>query len=412
MPQLNELKERVAAKVAEMRSLNEKAVNDKRDLNPAEKKQWKSLDAEHRSLAGQVERAERLANLERLEHATPVSGNSGAMDLRSYSVAKALRESMNGNLSGLEAEYHAEHSRGREVRGALMPTEVLLSEQRALTTTTPTGGVGGNLVATNLAPLQDRNRSMLKTEQMGATVMRGLTGNLELPNVTESGTAHWIAEHTDTTRSDMKFAKIGMGPKTVSGEYEISRRMLLQSDTAIESLLRGDLGYLLAQALDSAAIRGGGVNEPTGILNTAGVATIPGYTLPSELSDVAADMMAALELDDVTGSAAFMTNPAVMNIARKVQNTNGNNIPLSEIFHNMRVESTTQVPKDIGAGNDKNALIYGHWASLVIGYWSAVDILVNPYHADVASKGGALIHAFLDCDVAVRQPQAFCFAEI
>ena len=52
------------------------------------------------------------------------------------------------------------------------------------------------------------------------------------------------------------------------------------------------------------------------------------------------------------------------------------------------------------------------WSELVIGYWSAVDILANPYHSDVASKGGVLLHAFLDADVAVRHPEAFAYAEI
>ncbi len=407
MASLNQLKEQRAAKVAEMRAMNEKALNDNRDLTDAEQKEWNALQVEHRNIDGQISRAESLASLERQIDAEAVVDPMDK-ELRSYSVSKALRESMNGNLTGIEAEFHTESSRGREVRGVLIPTAELL-ESRSLKTTTPGAGPGGNLIATNLAPVQDRFRSMLKVESMGATVMRGLSGNLDLPNVLDSGTAHWIAEHTDTTRSDMKFKKTSMGPKTVSGEYEVSRRMLLQADTALESLLRSDLGYILAQALDKAAIQGGGANEPTGILAHTDVAKV---TTATALSDTAADMIAALEIDDVTGTAAFLTNPQVANIARKLKDADDHNIALSETFHNERLEITTQVPTNIGTGSDKSALIYGHWASLIVGYWSAVDILVNPYHSDVASKGGALIHAFLDADVAVRQPQAFRYAEI
>jgi len=407
MARLNQLKEQRSAKVAEMRALNEKALTDNRDLNDVEQKEWNALNGEYRNINGQLERAEKLASMERMVDAETVS-NPIDFELRSYSVSKALRESMNGNLSGIEAEYHTEMSKGREVRGVMVPSNELL-ETRALKTTTPGTGPGSNLIATNLAPIQDRFRSMLKLESMGATVLRGLTGNLDLPNVLDSGTAHWVAEHTDTTRSDMKFEKTSMAPKTVSGEYEVSRRMLLQSDTALESLLRADLGYILAQALDGAGIQGGGTNEPTGILAHADVAKV---TTATDLTDTAADLISALELDDVSGTASFLTNPQVGNIARKLKDGDGHNFPLNETFHNERLEMTTQVPTDIGTGSDKNALIYGHWSSLIIGYWSAVDILVNPYHADVASKGGALIHAFLDADVAVRQPQAFRYAEI
>ena len=199
-----------------------------------------------------------------------------------------------------------------------------------------------------------------------------------------------------------------MGPKTVSAEYEVSRRMLLESQQALEPILRADLAYLLAQALDKAAIRGGGANEPTGILADPNVTELPAAAFSSDLT---ADMIAALESDDVTGTRAFLTNPAVMAKARKTKDTDGRIIPNAELFHGERVEASTQVPGDVGDGDD-NALIYGEWASLYLGYWSGIDLLVNPYHADVASKGGALIHAFLDCDVAVRHPEGFVWTAV
>lgn len=247
---------------------------------------------------------------------------------------------------------------------------------------------------------------------MGATVLRGLTGNLDLPRMAQSGSAHWIAEHTNTTRSDAGFSKVSMGPKTVSGEYEISRRMLLQSQTALEPLLRRDLGWILSQALDSAAIKGGGSNEPVGILENSDVVQMTGAGLSSDLT---ADMIAALEVDDVTGTTAFLTNPRVMNMARKLKDADNHTFTLAELFHGKPVEATNQVPFTTAPAGDDPALfplIYGEWASLYVGYWSGIDLLVNPYHADVASKGGVLLHAFLDADVVVRHPEGFTWAEV
>ncbi len=345
--------------------------------------------------------------------AEPVGGAEMCREMRNYSLSKATTESMNGRLTGLEAEVNSELGKGREVRGVMIPTEIILGgmESRAITTTAPVAGPGGNLIATDMGPISDRRRPVLAIERLGATIMRGLTGNMDLPRLTGSGTSGWVAEHTNATRSDAKFAKKTLSPKTVSAEYEVSRRMLLQSNIALESLLRNDLGFLLAQALDSAAIQGGGTNEPTGILADAAViaAIVTGGDFDS---DITADLIAALETDDVTGTRAFLTNPAVMNAARKTKDVDGHVITLAELFHNERAESSTQVPGDIGATTDKNALIYGEWASLYLGYWSGVDILVNPYHADVASKGGALLHAFLDTDVVVRHAEAFRYAEI
>lgn len=221
--------------------------------------------------------------------------------------------------------------------------------------------------------------------------------------------AAWGEEHTDAAGSDAAFGKKSMGPKTVSAKYELSRRMLLQSNQALEPILRADLAYLLSQRLYSAGIRGGGASEPTGILGDAEVLEVTGGAFDS---DITADLIAALQTDNVTGTTGFLTNPAVMNMARKIKDNDGRVIPLSELFHNESVESSTQVPSDLGTANDKQALIYGEWASLYVGYWSGVDLMMNPYHSDVADKGGAILHAFLDADVLVRHAEGFRYAEI
>lgn len=413
MARLNELKEQRAAKVAEMETLHAK---DRMEGN--EEARFKALETEVRALNDNIHRAETMAEFERFEaNGEAVGGREMQRELRNYSIAKATRESMNGNLSGCEAEFHTELSRGREVRGVMVPTEIILGgmEARALTTTTPAGGPGGNLVRTDLAAMTDRRRPALKVEAMGATVLRGLTGNLDLPRLIGSGSASWIAEHGPASRSDAKFGKKAMGPKTVSGEYEISRRMILQSNEAIETILRSDLAFILAQSLDFAAIKGGGTNEPTGILSDEDVLALADAAIGSDLT---ADLIAALEMDDVSGTRGFLTNPAVIARARKLKDGDSLPIPLASTFHGERVEATTQAPITTAAVTGgspapaKYPLIYGEWASLYVGYWSGVDILVNPYHADVASKGGALLHAFLDADVVVRHAEAFRWAEV
>ncbi|WP_187968405.1 phage major capsid protein [Aquibium microcysteis] len=416
---IQELREKRAAKIAEARALNDKAMNENRDLDDAERRQFGALDTEIRALDEQIGRAERLAAYERLEANGERVGGDGEMrrELRNYSLANAINGALGGRLSGREAEVHQELSRGREQRtGAgihlAVPTEILLGETRA-GQTVGSDPAGGYTVATQVAAVADRFRPALRVQSMGAMVMANLTGFLDLPNLASSGAAAWVDENGDATRSAVAFEKVSMGPKTITGEYRLSRRLMLQSGASIEDLLRRDLGFLLAQGLDLAAINGSGSNsEPLGILNTPGVENIGGVTLVSNgFVDSTSDLIGALELDDVTGTGAFLTNPTVMKQVRKLRDADGHVIPMAELFHNQRVESSTQVPTNIGSGGDKSALIYGQWGELVLGYWSAVDILINPYHPDVASNGGALMHAFLDADVAVRHTDAFAFAE-
>lgn len=412
MKKLIELREKRAAKVAEMRTLHAK---DKLEEN--EEQRFKALETEAADLEGQIAREERMARFEREEQrGEPINDGEFGRELRNYSLAAAINGALSGRLTGREAEIDQELKHGRESRSGAsgihlaVPSEILLGTAEQRSQTVGTASAGGYTVATNLAAIGDRFRPALKVEGMGATVLRGLTGFLDLPNLATSGTANWVAENGNATRTAAAFEKVSMAPHTVTGEYRLSRRLMLQSNTAIEDLLRRDLGFLLAQELDRAAINGSGVAPvPLGVLNTAGVTK---GTTAAFLGDTAADLIAELELDDVTGTGGFLTNALVMKTARKLKDGEGRQYSMAELFHNQRVEVSNQVPDDIGTGDDKSALIYGQWGELYLGYWSAVDILINPYHPDVASNGGALLHAFLDADVAVRHPQAFAYAEI
>lgn len=413
MKKLLELREKRAAKVAEMRTLHQK---DKLEDN--EEQRFKALETEVTDIDGQITREERMAAFEREEQRGDTISGNGELDreLRKYNLGSAIMGALSGRLTGREAEIDQELKRGRESRSGAsgihlaVPSEILLGAREQRNQTVGTNTAGGYTVATNLAAVADRFRPALKVEGMGATVLRGLTGFLDLPNLASSGTATWVAENGNATRSAVTFEKVSMAPKTVTGEYRLSRRLMLQSNESMEDLLRRDLGFLLAQALDKAAISGSGTApEPRGVLNTSGVTKV---TTETYLGDTTANLIAELEVDDVTGTGAFLTNPVVMKAVRKIKDAGGNAIESKIVFHDQRVDVTTQVPTNLGTGTNKSALIYGQWGELYLGYWSAVDILINPYHPDVASNGGALLHAFLDADVAVRHPQAFAYAEI
>ena len=301
------LREQRASKLDALKAIAAKAEAETREFNADESAAFDAGRAAVEKLDREVRNAEFLADAERRADAVVVEGQGKATgpDLAGYSIAKGLQEALEGKLTGVEAEAHQELSRGRRSRGFMVPTSILM-ETRVVKTTTPAAGPGSNLIGREILPVTDHPRPALLVEQMGATVMRDLVGDVDAPRLAESGTVGWVAEHTPVPRSDPKFAKASMSPKTVGGEYEVSRRMILQTANAIEELLRRDLGSLLRGALDRAAITGTGGTQPTGILNTAGINTV---AASANLSDTAADLIAELEMDDLTGSRGFLTNP-------------------------------------------------------------------------------------------------------
>lgn len=403
---VHELNETRAGKLDAIRAIAAKAEAESRDLNDAERSAFDAGRTEIEKLDRDIRNAAFLAEAERRAHAEPIGDPRAKRELRDYSLARAIMGAASGKLDGLEGEWHAELSRNREARGIMVPTAILLGEARAQTTNS--GPAGGYLVPTNLMPVADRFRPALKVESMGATVMRDLVGDIELPNLDNSGTASWIdPEAASVSTTSAAFGKVAMYPRTVAGQYELSRRLLINA-VAAEPLLRRDLAAILATAIDSAAING--ATEPLGILNTSGVTKV---TTETYLSDTAANLIYDLNSVDVPASArGFLMSPKVARAAMKTLDADHHVIPMSEIFHGERFEVSSNAPDTIGVSNDKSALIYGEWPELIVGYWSGVDLLANPYHSTVASKGGLLLHAFVDVDVAVRRATAFAYAEI
>ena len=120
----------------------------------------------------------------------------------------------------------------------------------------------------------DHLRAALVTRRLGARILSGLVGNVAIPRLKTSVTSAWVAENSALTLADPAVDQITLSPKHVGCLTEFSRNMLLQSSPDIEEMLRNDFAQVLARAIDSAALVGGGSNQPVGIISTSGVATV------------------------------------------------------------------------------------------------------------------------------------------
>src|SRR5690606_27489332 len=142
--------------------------------------------------------------------------------------------------------------------------------------------------------------------------LSGLTGNVSIPKHGAGLTAGWVAEGEALPESEMAFDAVTLTPHHVGGITEMSRQLLQQSAPAIEGLVRDDLSYAVAAAVDAAIIAGSGTDgEPLGIINRTGVQTAD---MPTTWQDVLAieQQLAALNINP-TG---WYTSPGVMSTLR------------------------------------------------------------------------------------------------
>lgn len=404
-----QIRETRAAKVSTMRNMLNTAESEKRSLNPAEQSAFDALKTEITALEGQEARAAFLEDAERRSLGVPVGDKSLNALHRNVNVLDVIRAQMEGrSLSGAALESHQESERrtGRKAQGVFVPLAAL--EQRVQTAASDTAG--GYLVATDnradqyIEPL----RNNLLARRLGVRVLSGLTGNISVPKYSTGTTAGWVAENSALTASDMAFGSVTLSPKHAGGITEMSRQLIQQSSPSIEQLVRDDLSAMLAQAIDAALILGGGTAEPTGVLATAGVQTANLATLSW------ANVLAMLQKLDISNAPAANI-VASTKVKAKLMGTLKSSGVAGYLMEGGRMADlpvyfSNQVPEKSGSPNT-GRLIAGDWGQVMLGIWSEVDILVNPFSEVAYTKGNVLVRAMSTCDIAVRHPEAFVFAE-
>ena len=411
---MHQVREQKAQAVQEMRAMVERAQSEKRNLTADEAAKFDNLKTKVGDLESQESRAAFLAETERRMSGQPVIGDKSYSELQnSVSLLNVIRAQVEGRaLTGAEAEYSKEEERrtGRKAQGVFVPFSTIEKRETPVETVNTTG-TAGQIVPTNHRADQfiEPFRNRLLARQLGARILTGLTGDVAIPAYGSGVTSGWIAENGALSESGMTFGTKSLTPKHVGALAEMSRQLIQQSSPGIEQLIRDDMSFALAQAIDSAMIYGGGTNEPTGILATTGIQTASLSTLNW------AGILAMLEkIELVNGSAgAFLTHPGVATKLRgtlKSATAGAQYLAESGRMADLPLHVTNQIPvKD--AATDTGRLILGDFSQVMLGVWSELDILVNPYESTAYARGGVKVRAMATCDVAIRHPNAFVVAD-
>lgn len=407
---LTAIREARTAKVAEARNIIATAEAAKRSLSDQESAAFDKLKGDITELESQEARSQFLADAERKQSGTVVAGNGerGMADLeRRVSVLRLVQAAVdNKPLTGAEAEYNSEIARrnGRAAQGVYVPMMAL--ERRVGTTSSADDLVGTDHRADQYIP---GLRNSLLARRLGVRVLSGLRGNVTIPKHGSSVTAGWVAENAALTPSDMSFSNVSLTPKHVGALSEISRQLVQQSDPSIEQLLRDDMSFAIAQAIDSALIYGGGSNQPDGVIEALGGsanATLGGPTW-AEVLEIIRDV----ETANALGAHSWLLSPgakATLSATTKVSSDAGAGF----LYENGQVGgfpafTTNQVPVTSNGGG----AIFGDWSQVLLGVWSELDLLINPYSETAYTKGNILIRALATCDIAVRHAEAFQYAD-
>jgi len=324
---------------------------------------------------------------------------------RSFSFLRAInylsnptdRSAREAAAFEIEASEAAAAKLGRQSRGITVPQEVLRRDLNV-----GTASAGGNLVATELdaGSFIDLLRNASALDQAGATVLTGLTGNVAIPRQSGAATAYWVAESGSPTESQQTVDQVSLVPRTVAAYTDFSRRLMIQSSIDVENMVRNDLASVIALKIDYAGLYGTGAsNEPLGLKNTTGIGTVDfAAAAPTfaEVVDLESDVATANAL---LGFPVYLMNAAMRGNLKTTKKDAGSGIFIME---NGEVNGYRGVLSNQVASGD---LWFGNFADLIIGYFSGLDLMVDPYTH--STSGTVRVVAMQDCDIAIRHPESF-----
>jgi HK97 family phage major capsid protein len=440
---INQMRRDRAALVVEMRSMTDDIAKENRDMTVEEREQFDGKLERAENMAADIRRLESLVNDADYESVAKKSQGKTAKlgmsdsEVRSYSLIRAIDAASRNDWSraGLELEASRAVSKqlGRDARSFFVPADFLhgrrqtrqvktrhgwqfrAMEQRA-DMTVGTAGDGGNLVATDMLAdsFIDALRNRMVVLRAGAMSLSGLNGDVAIPKQTGGATAYWVAEDGAPTNSNATVGQVALTPHTVGAYTDISRKLLKQSSVDVEQLVRNDLTQVLSIAIDYAALHGDSgtdANQPDGIETFGDTTSVAGGTngaAPTWGNIVGLETAVAQDNADV-GRLAYVTNAKVRGkLKQTVIGTDqrmiwgGDNLVNGyDVFTTNQVRSN----RSKGSGTNLSTIFYGNWGDLLIGFWSGLDIMVDPYSN--STTGAVRVVAFQDVDINSRHDESF-----
>jgi len=429
MNKIKALKEERGRLLGELSALQTTIEKEARSMAESETNRLAEIEARLGAIKSEVETLEKLQNLA-AQAAGHVASRSEEKEKEAmkeqFSFKRAMNMAITGRREGVEAEFSSIGSEEFQRSGVSVsahsikiPSEVF---KRDMSVTGGTSGSeGGVNVQTNVGSIIDVLLPKTVLNGLGVQRLSGLVGNLDMPTASTVPSAGWNTENGSATEKSPAFSKITFSPKRLAAYIQVSNQLMLQSSNSIDAYVRNWLLNAMAQSLESAAIKGGGSNEPTGIIANSSVnVTYAGgassnSTNANGIAPVWADvinLMKAIENSNGT-MISYLTNPkvkaALQTIPRQASGVEGNFIwPAGGMeLNGYPVATTTLVPSNLSKGNSStlSALIAGDFSQLMVANWGGLELTVDPYSGATAGLTNVVLNAYMD--VNLLQPTAF-----
>lgn len=254
---------------------------------------------------------------------------------------------------------------------------------------------------------------------LGVTYLRDLIANIKIPRMMTAPKGYWVGEGQNIPEDNFSVDTIGLDPKKLAVWSGCTFEMIQQSSVDVEQMMRNAIIAGIALELDRTIGFGSGIDEePLGIISTPGVNSISLGVNGGPLDWSAVVDMQTLPstANAMMGSFGYVFNSSSKGKLMKTlnHNTGGGSYIWQETNNEYegrvagrRARESNQIPNNLvkGTANDLTAGIYGNFAQIFLGFWSGLDIIVDPYTD--AKRATINIIAKQLCDVELSRGEYF-----
>jgi HK97 family phage major capsid protein len=317
--EVEELRQKRAGLLDEMRELTDKAEAEDRDLSAEETQEFERREADFDSFTQRIERIEKLEGYGPKLTRSQVSGEPETREMDEEPEAPQSFEEFNKQRRGVKPQDSPEY-RNVFFRWITARDERELDSAELRVLSKATAGAGLNLVPTAFQrELLVALRDFGVMRQISRVVSTDSGEALQWPTNSAHGTASWTAENAAYSASDETFGQATLNAYKAATLIKVSEELLADAAFDLDGFIRQEFGQRIGILENTAYVVGDGSGKPTGV-STQASAGVTAAGATAITSDELIDLYHSL-LPPYRRNAVFVLKDSTIKLIRKLKDT-------------------------------------------------------------------------------------------
>lgn len=252
---------------------------------------------------------------------------------------------------------------------------------------------GEKVVATEVFDILTPLRAKNVLAQAGATIYSNLTSDVKIPIMSKSNVT-FEAENGDAKDGAGAFNYLKLTPHRLTAYVDISKELLAQDSVDVENAIRTDLVNAINSKLEEAFLSDftGSAAQPKGVF----AVVKPSTAVTNDFATLVANEAKVEDANILNEPVYILSNKAKAALRAMAKGAKSTEL----VYENGEVDGTKAFnTSNVQASN----YLFGDMSSLVIGTWSGLDLIVDPYTQ--AAKGAVRLVVNMYVDFGVARPE-------